>query len=312
MHHIWSLFERMFVSIRLFRGLPARPRLDSHKCSFCRATFFDLPPELQLLIKDSILHFDLRTHVCFFLSDSQCASLYSHRVDSDSFWKLLCWNNGIGQLSSEIEIQETWRDIAISTIRANGFCAHPQRGEALLEYNRANMLEAANHLQPFFPLHVDENYEGEASTTIHRVVGHISFRPGDEVGFWNAPSISRDAHLRPPGLVKFKAPADDREYLSRYPLVARSFATFVPTVSVFLLDIYGIRPEHYKLNSNSQRPLTVLDVLGLIQSGLDSNLSVSNVLDYVDSHEQCIVKHCALPSEMIKCLRTTREILTVW
>lgn len=246
-------------------------------------TFFDLPPELQLSIKDFISPSDLRTHVCFFLSDTQCASLYSHRANSESFWMLLCWNNGIGHLSSEMEIQENWRDIAISIIRADGFCTHPQCGEALLEYNRmcfstfprlpvlnassegANMREAAKHIQPFSPLRVSRSYKGEASMAIHRVFGHISFRPGNEVGLLNQPSIRQDAHLRPPGQVKFKTPANDREYLSKHPLVARSFATFVPTTSFFLLGM-GTEFDHYKLKSTSRRPLTVLDVLGLVHT----------------------------------------------
>ncbi|KAI1790258.1 hypothetical protein LXA43DRAFT_1095600 [Ganoderma leucocontextum] len=273
--------------------------------------FFDLPPELQLLIKDSISSSDLRTHVCFFLSGIQCASLYSSRPNSDSFWKLLCWNNGLGQLSSEMETQANWRDIAFRTIRADGFCTHPQCGEALLEYNRTNMGEAAKYVRPFFPIRINETYEGEASTAIHRVVGHVSFRPGDEVGLWNKPSISRDAHLRPPGQVKFKTPAGDREYLSKHPLVARSFATFVPTTTFFLFSIYGIELEHYKLKSTSRRPLTVLDVLGLIQTGLDNDVSVHDVVDYVTDHEECLVNHCTLPSDLIRCLGTIREILTV-
>ena len=100
------------------------------------ATFLDLPPELQLLINDFILPTDLRTHVCFFLSDPRCISFYSSRPDSERFWSVLCWNDGLGQLADGMETQATWCDIAVSVISRDGFCTHPQCGEALLDHNR--------------------------------------------------------------------------------------------------------------------------------------------------------------------------------
>ena len=114
------------------------------------STFFNLPPELQLLIKDCISPTDLRTHVCLYLSDPECASLYDSLPKPDSFWKLICWENGLGQLphesestSAETDTTSTWRDIATSTILADGFCTHPQCGEALLAYNRTSSIHSA-------------------------------------------------------------------------------------------------------------------------------------------------------------------------
>ncbi|PIL24806.1 hypothetical protein GSI_12692 [Ganoderma sinense ZZ0214-1] len=227
------------------------------------ATYFHLPPELQFLIQDFISPTDLRTHVCVFLSDPRCVSLYS-----DKFWSHLLWNNGIGQLSDENETQASWCDIAVSAITTDGFCTHPQCGEALLEYNRARMQETSQHLRPLVPMVVDENYEGEQNTAIHSIVGHIDFRPSNEVNPWDKPSVSDDAHLRPSGQVRSKSRLheDEREYLSTPPLAARGFATFAPTASFLYCGLYGIELEHSTLRSRAlRRPLAVLDVLGLLQ-----------------------------------------------
>ncbi|KAI1792119.1 hypothetical protein LXA43DRAFT_888162 [Ganoderma leucocontextum] len=279
--------------------------------------FFDLPPELHLLIKDWISPSDLRTHVCFYLSAPQCASLYDSRPNPDNFWKLLCWNNGLGQLPDETETETTWRDIATRVIHADGFCTHPQCGEALLEYNRASMREAAKHgVQPFSPLHIRGSYDGDARTDLHRVVAHISFRPHTELRAWGVPSfpVERDAHLRSPGdvLVEWEGTdaANEREYLWRHPLAARSFATFAPTDSLFLFAVAGIDFQHDRISS--ARALTVLEVLDLIQKDLNLERTVYAVSSrYVSAHEGCISRHGWSMFEIMLRLRTLRGILSI-
>ena len=100
-------------------------------------TFLLLPPELRLLVKDAIPTSDLRTHVCLYLSSPLCASLYDIRSDEDAFWKLACWEAGIGLLKDEDPETVVWRDSAIECIEKDGFYSHPECGGKLLEYNRA-------------------------------------------------------------------------------------------------------------------------------------------------------------------------------
>ena len=97
-----------------------------------------LPHELLLIIKEHIDPSDLRTHVCYYLSDPRVSALYDSELDPDAFWKLACWNCGIGAglTPSEETGDFTWKDIAIDCIVRDGFCEHPHCGEALMDYNR--------------------------------------------------------------------------------------------------------------------------------------------------------------------------------
>ena len=90
-----------------------------------------LPPELLFLIKSYIPHSDLRTHVCFHSTCRTFASLYGDSSDQAAFWRRACALAGIGWLRSD----SSWRDIAFETIERDGFCAHPQCGGALLDWN---------------------------------------------------------------------------------------------------------------------------------------------------------------------------------
>ncbi len=92
-----------------------------------------LPTELLLDIRDRFGEWDLRTHVCYYLSHPSIAAIYETAEDPDAFWALICWHCGIGSLPTERQIR--WKDVALRSIISDGFCKHPQCGEALLESN---------------------------------------------------------------------------------------------------------------------------------------------------------------------------------
>ncbi|KAM5544083.1 hypothetical protein V8D89_002269 [Ganoderma adspersum] len=90
--------------------------------------------------------------------------------------------------TSETETTSTWRDIATSTILADGFYTHPQCGEAFLAYNRARMLDATQRsdVQPFSPLHITSSSltpdpNAGPRPALHRIFTQISFRPNEEL-----------------------------------------------------------------------------------------------------------------------------------
>ena len=187
------------------------------------------------------------------------------------------------------------------------------------------MQEIAQGLRPSCPIVFDDDYGGEMYAIIHRIFGHIDFRSGDEVNLRNEPSIYRDAHLRPASHVKpattkprqgiyFAAPPDSTELRNVYPdgVICLS-RTVRHSVGAF------------------QDPLNALDMLELIQlesvvsavlkyrkaepgasPSLDNNISVRDTLEYVMAYEDCLGSRCTLPMQLLRCLRTTRDILTVW
>ncbi|KAI1781662.1 hypothetical protein LXA43DRAFT_646959, partial [Ganoderma leucocontextum] len=126
------------------------------------------------------------------------------------------------------------------------------------------------------------------------------------------PPVDRDAHLRLPADVLTSEALESvskRAYLWRHPLAGRSFATFVPTLSVLLLAVAGIESRHDQISST--RALTVLEVLELIQKDLNRNLTVRDVSDYVLAHEECLSQHDWSTQETMMRTRSLREILTI-
>ena len=117
------------------------------------------------------------------------------------------------------------------------------------------------HIAPLAPLHIDEN--SAVGLDMHRVLGHISFRPPAEVSLWDTHRLELDAFLRD-GEVRQRD--ENRAYLARHPLVARSFATSVPVSRMLLLSLVG---DHYVPSHRIElrRAATIYDVLSAIQKG---------------------------------------------
>ncbi len=113
------------------------------------------------------------------------------------------------------------------------------------------------------PVRITEDYEG-GSVFAHRAFGGIRFRPGDEVGAFRHHELSDDAYLRTDE-TSLDVEAE-RTYIKDHPLLARSFATFVPTSSIFLIDILGFLGFGLAHKLETWRPITVYDVLGMIHN----------------------------------------------
>ena len=102
------------------------------------------------MIKDLIPSWDIRTHACLYLSSPVCADIYDSHPDNDAFWKLACWQAGIGLLYGEDEAKVKWRDVAVDTMEKDGFCDHPECGASLLEYNRAFVPRLCEAMSTYF------------------------------------------------------------------------------------------------------------------------------------------------------------------
>ncbi|KAI0714165.1 hypothetical protein C8T65DRAFT_644946 [Cerioporus squamosus] len=273
-----------------------------------RPTSKRLPPEVMLAIKKHIPVSDLRTHVCLYLSSPSCAALYDSEPDANQFWELACWRCGVGRLPGEDSVTLDWQAVAVYCIIRDGFCKHPQCGEALLSYNRESMREVEEDIEELYePVRITEDYEGAPFP--HRAFGGIRFRPGYEVGPFRRHHLGDDAYLRKDETTEDVE--ENRTYLKDHPLLARSFATFVPTSSIFLIDIFGLLGFGVAHKLETWRPITVHDVLSMMHKILDQEISVSNAADYVHLHERCIEKQGWSIGTVFSKLRNLREILTV-
>ncbi|RPD58941.1 hypothetical protein L226DRAFT_489219 [Lentinus tigrinus ALCF2SS1-7] len=278
-----------------------------------------LPPELFLEIRDRFEEWDLRTHVCYYLTHPSIAAIYDTAEDPDAFWALLCWHCGIGSLPTERQVR--WKDIATRSVLSDGFCKHPQCGEALLEYNRKRMLEVTEEVQPCQPL-VIRDYEHEAVPESHSIFSHIRFRRYGDL--FHAQNVLKDAHLTYPsgsdapksrtvtdiwGTYNVEPPDDyPGMYLAEHPMVQRSFATFAPVTSMLMLNLCGHTVRGRLLMGG--RALTVVDILNAMHPELDHVLNMDEVREYVDLHAQCFPKDWDYRAAF-RTLRTIRSCLNV-
>ncbi|KAI0754497.1 hypothetical protein C8Q80DRAFT_371446 [Daedaleopsis nitida] len=296
-----------------------------------------LPKEIHLLIRDSTPSWDLRTHGSYYLA---IPSVY--QTTPDEFWKLACWDNGIGALAEEDNrlANLRWRDIAADCIRRDGFCRHPMCGGRLLEYNRNRMKDAmaSEHLKkPYQAARI----RGELNFTTlsaHRIFEWIGFRPSRDVHVQETRKVHRkfgvaeDAHLLPKrallrleedgpwaGPPNYHNPlpgidvADNtgREYLMHHPLAARSFATSVPLDSITFCHIHDLQLEYTYLEPKSKRAVTVEDVLFALHYDLDFELSFWRAKTYVSEHGRCLTGQRWTIAETFERLETLRDLLTV-
>ncbi|KAI0741805.1 hypothetical protein C8Q80DRAFT_158812 [Daedaleopsis nitida] len=277
-----------------------------------------LPIELRHTIKDFIAPFDLRTHVCFYLSHPDCAALYGSKHQEDDFWKFICWHNGLGKLpDDEYTLISDWREVAMDCIRADGFCTHPECGESILEYNRRRMQKAAKYVEPFKPYPVDENTDWKVNCHPHYIFGHIGFLDSEEVQ--GCPPVELDAHLRlaatPEPAAANDTDKDSHEgyHLEDHPLVARSFATLTPVSSLSLINVCGLGSSSQAIDRSLTltRVVTVLDVLQILQNGLDVPLDRTDIDEYLDYHDHCIEEKKLSPEELSDTLSCTRDILSI-
>ena len=126
------------------------------------------------------------------------------------------------------------------------------------------MREVAEDIEEMFePLQITEGYRGRAPIIPHKAFGKIRFRPGSEKRTGRRFELGQDAHL----CIDKASPdvEENRAYLKDHTLLARSFATFVPTSSVFLgpgrlhtstrIPVDGIYPE---ITARSHGPVLVI------------------------------------------------------
>ena len=123
------------------------------------------------------------------------------------------------------------------------------------------MREVAEDIEEMFePLQITEGYRGRAPIIPHKAFGKIRFRPGSEKRTGRRFELGQDAHL----CIDKASPdvGENRAYLKDHTLLARSFATFVPTSSVFLVDLAAFHGHQCEMET--WRSVTVYDVLNLI------------------------------------------------
>lgn len=100
--------------------------------------FGGLPVELVAMIKSYIPPTDLRTHVCFYYTCRMSASMYGTSEEEEAFWKRCCALCGIGMTPQDVEMQYTWKQVAVECVEMDGFCSHPGCGSVLLDWNGAH------------------------------------------------------------------------------------------------------------------------------------------------------------------------------
>ncbi|KAI1790260.1 hypothetical protein LXA43DRAFT_1062240 [Ganoderma leucocontextum] len=146
-----------------------------------------------------------------------------------------------------MEVDNMWFKIAVECVGQDGFCKHPQCGEALLEYNPLLgecMRECADHIEQFSaPVHVTDDYRGNVSFAPNPVLYHVNFRPRRDRDMYVEHSVDEDAHLRVDESShthgQSTEDAANRTYIGQHPIAARSFATATPPSNIFLLDVVG-------------------------------------------------------------------------
>ncbi|OJT07164.1 hypothetical protein TRAPUB_1979 [Trametes pubescens] len=229
-----------------------------------------LPPEIWLLVKDSIPLSDMRTHVSFYQAASRFAALYDTVADPDAFWEDVCTMCAIGRFPDEHPSVRSWKDIAVECITVDGFCEgsskHPC-GEVLLQRNRDMMRECA--LRTHKAAVAGEPAPIETNKLLRR----------DYYGDL-APEVDKKLH----------------------PLCARSYATF-PGIKHCVADgDWGRELRSSKLQSDYA--ITVHDVLRAIQADIAEPLRVGELLEYLEDHE-----HCALHALSYRGVRGTLDRL---
>ncbi|KAI0332709.1 hypothetical protein GY45DRAFT_438469 [Cubamyces sp. BRFM 1775] len=288
----------------------------------------NFPAELLLVIKELLDPSDLRTHACYYLSSPRVAALYGSAGDPDAFWRLACWNCGIGAGLTPLEhdfdgnpsddlSDPSWEDIALDSITRDGFCTYPECGERLLEYNRRSMRSVADEITPFRPHHPSD-HDHRIAISGHQLFGRMVFK-------WKRPSlngygspIERDAHLRMSGAplrwsdyADFESQPDDYPglYLGEHPLAARSFATF-PPVSNMLLVYLASNWEEERISLRLVRPIIVLDIIKMVHKGLDKRLDVVDAYEHMSLHEECIPETWS-HADAFRVARNMRSLVSI-
>ncbi|KAI0640290.1 hypothetical protein C8Q77DRAFT_124679 [Trametes polyzona] len=236
-----------------------------------------LPPELFLLFKTAIPVSDLRTHVCFYSAHPRLAALYDGEACPDNLWREACWLSGIGTLDEDdLSDPHCWRTIAKEVVERDGFCTHPQCGEALLEYNRQRMSHRADVTNlaafPFVRRHAGVGEKSpHIKTTMHRVLSHIDF------------CDNPDGNRAQDGTM-LRAADEDRAYtgsvlLRDHPLIMRSYATDVVGRALCVRAVGGHLVRAGKL---TRKPgVTVLDVAAAIHYDLDTPLTSDAMIHFL-------------------------------
>ncbi|KAI9062753.1 hypothetical protein FKP32DRAFT_1593422 [Trametes sanguinea] len=247
-----------------------------------------LPPEILLNVKALIPLSDVRTHVCFYKAHPSIAALYDSDIKPDVLWRRICWFSGIGELPhDDYANPHCWRDIALEVIKKDGFCTHPQCGEALLLYNRRRMERASAYVDPltaFDDWRDDDESDASDSSTrpgnphiyMHRVLTRIGFRPSPSDMYYD---ICEDAQLL--RLTEAEEQYKGSVLLRDHPLIMRSFATSVPSATLHLGEIIAGRDlKHGEIWQESG--VTVFDVVEAIYLDLDEEFDDNDKINLVD------------------------------
>ncbi|KAI0358200.1 hypothetical protein OH77DRAFT_1251173 [Trametes cingulata] len=241
-----------------------------------------LPLELILVVKSFVPISDLRTHVCLYKAHPRIAALYDSEEYPDDFWERACWHSGIGALGKDnLWAEHCWRDIALEVIERDGFCTHPQCGEALLEYNAERIgyvqedydikplsifsrwKDGLSDLDSFAGSDSGEDDDGEnPMISMHRALLRTAFRTESSDGYYG---VRDEAQLRP--VTDAEKAYKGSVLLKDHPLLERSFATDVPTSILLLSELsrWGLGPGIVRKGTG----VTVFDVMAALHSKLD-------------------------------------------
>ncbi|KAH9926979.1 uncharacterized protein B0H18DRAFT_1004817 [Fomitopsis serialis] len=261
---------------------------------------YRLALELLLMIKENIAEHDIRTHVCFYTACPQFAELYGSTAERNALFKRACWLNGLGLSFEESnDMDDEWTNIAVHTIEVDGFCKHPQCGQARLDSNveamRSVGLDAPGMENGRLSLRPHEGWRTASAQTALDYI-HFEVRGGIRHEVENA-------HLHPVSSIPSVAtPRTCR--IDRHPIVARSYATFPPVAQLhFEFMLYFPQIWIQQL-----RGVTVWNVqMQFIEALLDEPLYVSNLHEFLAEFGDMVPPQWS-PLKVCKEIGTVRSI----
>ncbi|KAI0075380.1 hypothetical protein K474DRAFT_1408365 [Panus rudis PR-1116 ss-1] len=251
-----------------------RPTTDPRTLS----TLQKLPPEIRLMIKDSIPLTDLRTHVSFYKTSPQFSALYgADEGRQRAFWASACLAVGIGgppilgdhgRRMGDMcmgEMDWDWRLIAFTCIEVDGWCTHPQCGVSRLEWN-AKQIQATMNLPDFSRVAFHKYLQSVCRQDVDPELGVLTSPVFQYVSFHREAkrNIFEDALLdyRDGDLANEENPAN---LLVKHPIASWSFATFPVVHTLFMENrFYTQNLEMDWIGVQNANGVTVFDVMNHI------------------------------------------------
>ncbi|GJF00715.1 hypothetical protein PsYK624_170130 [Phanerochaete sordida] len=248
-----------------------------------KTPLFSLPNELLLLVRDHLGPSDLLGHACFYLLHPRTRACYRAYDNQPRFWTSLLFENGLTLSTYEVGPTDAiWRMAAIECAQHAWVCKHPACGVRRLEANKASLQEvrqswSTEHWDGCLPF--DTFLPIESPTPIKQNPLFLS------VGFNNTfppPQLPAEMRSILIGACAFlrETPEDvdgwlPTDLISMHPIARRSFATFPPVNSLFIIgDILKDGKDPSVTNYDG---VTVLDALTALSEILGMEMSEDDI-----------------------------------